>query len=58
MGRDLQLHDLEPVVQVLPEAPFLDQLRQILMRRCDDANIHGLDAVRAKALDLAELQET
>src|SRR5262249_55642712 len=52
-----QLDHVEPVVEVLAEAPRLDLRGEIAMGRRDDAPVDLLDLRRAERLDLALLQD-
>ncbi len=38
-GRDLDGHDIQAIEEVLAKELFLDQARQILVRRRDNANV-------------------
>ena len=49
-------HDVEPVVEILAEAPSLDDVVQVPVRRGDDAHVHLAIGVLADAADLAFLE--
>src|SRR6202158_4979691 len=36
----MEVDDIEPIEQVLPELPFLHQIRQLFVRGSNDANVH------------------
>ena len=56
--RHVNVNHAQPVQQVLAELTARDHVRQIAVRRRNDAHIHrGLDVVRADGLNLAVLQE-
>ena len=47
--RDLERDDREPVEQVLAEAPRLDLLDEVAVRRGDEAEVDLLDSCRRRA---------
>ena len=47
----------QPVVEVLAEFPFCDQLLQIRIRRGDDTHVHGEGGRLAERVDLAGFEE-
>ena len=48
--------DVQPVVEILAEAAALHLALEVLVGRCDDADVHPDGAVAADALELALLQ--
>ena len=55
--RDAQADDVEPVEQVLAEAPVLDLLFEVGVGRGDDADVDGERRGLAERADLAGLEE-
>lgn len=51
-GRDLYADDVEPIIQILAEAPGRDLIQQVAVRRRHDAHIHLEGGVASHALDL------
>src|SRR4030065_2234483 len=55
--RQVQGDDLDPVVKVLPEPPFIDLLLEVLVRRSDDADIDLLGPLAADGLEFLFLKD-
>ncbi len=56
-GRQWKGDHIEPVVEVLPEFPFLDHVGQILVGGGDDPDIHVDEPIPTHAADLPLLQD-
>ena len=56
-GRQLDGHDLQPVVEVLAEAAPLDLVVKVLVRGADEADVHNPRARLADAADLFLLED-
>ena len=55
--RNLDLHNIQPVEQILPELPRLDRLLEISVRRRNDPNINRRVLQRADPLKFPVIQE-
>ena len=55
--RDVHRQDVEAEVEVLAEAPLLDEGRQVAVRRGDHADVDVMDAIAAHGAHVAELQD-
>src|SRR5215472_5828377 len=53
----MQLHDVQPVVEILPEFPLVHHLSQLLMRSANQANVNAGGLIAPEALELSFLKE-